>query len=476
MKAPERGFFASLRVGAASDNLISASLTEKEIEEKRRAGYVVEEDVVVSLTDAEVIHEENPVCSSNWALQEIHGDIAQGLGYLGGGVKVAVTDNKVDCAHWHLDGACVAEATFLQPEEDAALLGAHGTHVAGILHHVAPSASLLAVTVLNSTGSGWWSDGVKGITWAVAQGAKIINMSWGSQEHPGALVEEELRKLVEEQGITLIASAGNKEVLGYPAKFPFITSVAASKKGGTETLIASYQEGSPTVTAPGVNITSSVLDGKCATMSGTSMAAPHVAGVAALLSESLTAFGFPTIQPIIQSLLTETADDRGVEGPDAQFGAGMVRADEVVGAVALLPPLPVEEEPVEEPVPEVAPVPEPEPEIVKTPAPKEEPPKEEPAPVTPPAVEPQPVVIPPLPVVQPRPVVVPQPPVVEPEPILEPEPVAEPQPKPVVKPEPEKSPVPEDTKTEGHGSSLSVFFFVIFGLFAVARGRSSRTA
>ena len=215
----------------------------------------------------------------------------------GNGVRVAIIDTGVDCAHPDLkcnlsDGANMTNPS-VPPMDD----NGHGTHVAGIIagqgkdggvFGVAPEVTLIPVKVLSADGSGNLSDVVSGIYWAMTHGAKVINMSLGAPTSATAL-EQAVHKAYE-AGVVIVAAAGNDgenasrnggtSTVDYPGAYPWVIAVAASDR---KDRIAPFSSFGPAVdiTAPGDNILSTVPSGY-EKMSGTSMASPHIAGVAAL--------------------------------------------------------------------------------------------------------------------------------------------------------------------------------------------------
>jgi subtilisin len=270
----------------------------------------------------------------------------------GAGVKVAVIDTGIDCGHQDLAGGCVYGANFvngLQPFDD----GGHGTHVAGIIAArqngvgvigVAPEATVYAVKVLNSTGSGSWSSVAMGIDWAVANGMHVINMSLGATTGSQAVADAVAR--AEAAGVLVVASAGNSgccNTVGYPAAYDGVLAVAAVDSIEWR---ADFSSTGPQldIAAPGVGVRSSVPSGSCslcdpsgyAWLSGTSMAAPHVAGVGALLRSR----GWSAMEAA--SLMTTTAVDLGAPGFDNEYGYGRVDALAATGGAAPepLPPAP----------------------------------------------------------------------------------------------------------------------------------------
>ena len=217
---------------------------------------------------------------------------AERRGYTGLGVRVAVVDSGIAA---HPDLAIAAGADFTGAGTWADDNG-HGTHVAGIIgarsgngrggRGVAPGASLLAVRVLDSAGKGYDDWIASGIVWAANNGAGVINLSIGSAE-PSELLRRALAYATG-RGALVVCAAGNAGTVApdYPSAYPDCLSVAASDSLDR---LAHWSNRGPTVdiTAPGVDIWSTCIDGGgyCG-MSGTSMAAPVVAGAAALVFSS----------------------------------------------------------------------------------------------------------------------------------------------------------------------------------------------
>ncbi|BBI33119.1 S8 family peptidase [Cohnella abietis] len=168
----------------------------------------------------------------------------------------------------------------------------HGTHVAGIaaatghqkIYGIAPKVSLYAVKVLDATGSGYITDIVEGINWCLANGIKIMNMSFGSTAD-SKLLKDTIRR-ARKQGAVMIASAGNSghffRQIDAPARYPETIAVAATTIKNRVAFFSSRGSGID-IAAPGVNILSTWLKGTYRRESGTSMSSPHVTGAAALL-------------------------------------------------------------------------------------------------------------------------------------------------------------------------------------------------
>lgn len=244
------------------------------------------------------------------------------LSATGAGVTIAIIDTGIDYTHPDL-GEClglgckiIGGIDLVNDDPDPMDDHGHGTHVAGIaaangtLQGVAPDARLLAVKVLGSSGRGWSSDTIAGIEWSVDPDgdvstddrADVMNLSLGSGGDPDDPVSLAVDTAVG-AGIVVVVSAGNSGpeyfTVGAPASARHALTVGASTKADSMASTSSrgpsmivYQI-KPEITAPGVNILSTVPSGSCflcnpsgyTRLSGTSMASPHVAGAAALLLE-----------------------------------------------------------------------------------------------------------------------------------------------------------------------------------------------
>ncbi len=175
----------------------------------------------------------------------------------------------------------------------------HGTHVCGTIGAVANNgfgtagivwnARLLPIKFLDDSGSGSTEDAISGIEYAIQRGARIINASWGGPQFSQALKDAIAEAGA--HGILFVAAAGNAglniDVFPfYPANFdlPNVITVAATDNGDRIATFSNYGKTTVHIGAPGVNILSTAPAGKWTTLSGTSMAAPHVAGVAALVA------------------------------------------------------------------------------------------------------------------------------------------------------------------------------------------------
>ncbi|MDX6347233.1 MAG: hypothetical protein QOF84_2023 [Streptomyces sp.] len=251
-------------------------------------------------------------------MKQINAPTAWAAGYDGTGVKIAILDTGVDKAHEDLAGRVVDEKNFSAANNVDDHFG-HGTHVASIAagtgvksagkyKGVASGAQLLNGKVLDDDGYGDDAGIIAGLEWAAASGAKVANLSLGGMDTPGVdPIEEAVNTLSADTGTLFVIAAGNSGsaagTVGSPGSADAALTVGAVDS--TDTLADFSSRGprigdgaiKPDVTAPGVDITAaaapgSVIDGEVGenppgylTISGTSMATPHVAGSAALLAQ-----------------------------------------------------------------------------------------------------------------------------------------------------------------------------------------------
>lgn len=207
----------------------------------------------------------------------------------------------------------------------------HGTHVAGIaaaagnnnqgIAGIAWGARIMPLKVLSNGGFGSESDVASAVIWAADHGAKVINLSLGGTV--ASSVMEGAINYAYTHGVVIAAAAGNSGTYGvlYPAAYANALAVASTDAGNNLSSFSSY---GPEVdlAAPGSSIYSTYRDGGYAYLSGTSMAAPHVAGVAALLA-GLPQYDTPAK---IRAALQSTALDLGTLGWDQYSGYGLVQA------------------------------------------------------------------------------------------------------------------------------------------------------
>jgi thermitase len=237
-------------------------------------------------------------------------DIATGTN----SVKIAIVDTGVDLDHPDLSGKLTAGYDFVNndsiPQDD----NGHGTHVAGTASAVTNNGvgvagvcwgcSIMPVKVLDASGSGTDSQVASGIIWAADQGARVINLSLGG--YGAVKVMSDAVAYAYNLGAVVVAARGNdgNSTPHYPAAYPQVISVGATDHNDKRPWFSSYGPDLE-VAAPGDNILSSYWDNIYATGSGTSMATPHVSGLAGLLLSLNPAL----TQDNVRSILKHTADD-----------------------------------------------------------------------------------------------------------------------------------------------------------------------
>ncbi|WNS73484.1 S8 family peptidase [Bacillus sp. DTU_2020_1000418_1_SI_GHA_SEK_038] len=220
----------------------------------------------------------------------------------GKGVTVAVLDTGCDITHPDLKDRIIGGRNFTNDDRgnpDSFMdYNGHGTHVAGTIAAsennngvigVAPEASLLIVKVLNKNGSGQYDWIIKGIHYAIEQKADIISMSLGGPNDVPEL-HEAIKKAVN-NNILVVCAAGNEgdgddatDEFAFPGSYNEVISVGAiDLKRRSSEFSNSHNE--IDLVAPGEEILSTYLNGKYATLSGTSMATPHVSGALALIKD-----------------------------------------------------------------------------------------------------------------------------------------------------------------------------------------------
>ncbi|MEA5616901.1 S8 family peptidase [Cronbergia sp. UHCC 0137] len=255
---------------------------------------------------------------NNWGLNMINAPTAWENGHTGNGIIVAVLDTGVDYNHEDLndniwtntkeipgngiddDGNGYVDDShgwnFEDGNNNTLDNNGHGTHVSGTIAAenngfgvtgVAYNSRIMPVKVLDENGSGSYSKIAKGIYYAVDNGANVINLSLG-----GSSASKTLQSALEyasSKGVIVVMAAGNNAnaLPGYPARYANKTGIAVGAVNKNNDLADfSNRSGSEElayVTAPGVDVYSTVRDNKYAYYNGTSMATPHVAGVVALM-------------------------------------------------------------------------------------------------------------------------------------------------------------------------------------------------
>lgn len=266
----------------------------------------------------------------------------------GKGAKVCVLDTGCDGGHRDLKRAALVK-DFTGSRSGAADVNGHGTHCLGVIGAaengvgmvgVAPECELISGKVLGDNGSGLSTWIAAGIDWAVEQGADVISLSLGS---PAA--DQRIKAAVDRataKGVIVVAAAGNEGpregTVGYPGGFAGVVCVAAIDN---KLATAGFSSRGPAVyvAAPGVNVRSCYPGDRFATMSGTSMATPYVAGCAALYVADCKARNLKPSPAEFSARVKDTADDLPPKGRDTATGYGLIRPAKLLGENA--PPVPM---------------------------------------------------------------------------------------------------------------------------------------
>lgn len=226
--------------------------------------------------------------------------VSQAWGYsTGRGITIAIVDQGIDLAHQDLaDNISSLSYDTETKSSPSKVYGAHGTHCAGIaaavrnngiqVAGVAPDATLMSVSNTLSGSTELESNLANGINWAWQHGADIISCSWwcSDKDIVKEAIDLALSRGREGRGCVFVKSAGNTSgPISFPGDYrPEVIAVANMKQDGTLSTTSAYGS-NMFVTAPGTSILSTVPGNAITYMGGTSMAAPHVAGLAALILE-----------------------------------------------------------------------------------------------------------------------------------------------------------------------------------------------
>ncbi|MFZ5986607.1 MAG: FlgD immunoglobulin-like domain containing protein [Bacillota bacterium] len=284
----------------------------------------------------------DPSYNLQWGLPRIKANLAWDISMGDSSITVAIVDTGVDASHPDLSGSLVYGYNAINNTSYTDDDNGHGTHVAGIasgiinnsrgIAGVAGKSRIMPIKVLSASGSGYTSDIGEGIMWAADRGAKVINLSLGGPSSDKFM--QDAVNYAYNKGALIIAAAGNSNtsVPSYPAALNNVVAVSATDQSNNRTSFSNYGSHID-LAAPGVSIYSTTYDGLYGYKSGTSMAAPFVAGAAALIW-SLDTNKSPYE---IESILKSTAYDIGILGWDEAFGYGLI---DVYSAAKVIKPAP----------------------------------------------------------------------------------------------------------------------------------------
>jgi len=285
-------------------------------------------------TEAEFIPND-PLWSSQWGPQKIEADLAWETTTGDHSVLVAIVDTGIEYTHPELTVNYVSGGhDWVNNDDDPMDDNGHGTHCAGIVAAQANNGlgiagiaqvRLMAEKVLGADGTGYDSWVANGIYHAVDSGARIISMSLGGDADSTAL--HDAVKYAYMHGVLVVAAAGNSgsDQPHYPACYDEVMAVSATDSSDSRAAFSSYGEWVD-LAAPGLGILSTYRGASYTEMSGTSMACPHVTGVAGLV---WTMFPNYTLNQV-RTTLQRSADDLGYPGFDQYFGYGRVNARKAI--------------------------------------------------------------------------------------------------------------------------------------------------
>jgi len=313
-------------------NVLTVEATDKQLAKLRRhplfSGSVIEEDA------RRYLLADNSSETMPYGIAMVGADPGAGLAPGSAATKVCIIDSGYEMSHPDLPGPDRVSGVSQTGDAWNAPGDSHGTHVAGTIAalgdngrgvrgvHTGENLSLYIVKVFDDSG-GWTrsSDLIDALDSCVANGADIVSMSLGGSYESSVEAQAFADALA--NGVLSVAAAGNSgnTAESFPASHDAVMSVAAIDSAKN---LASFSQRNAQVevSAPGVGVDSTVTGGGYARYSGTSMATPHVAGVAALVKSN-----HPECTATqLRRALVLAAEDLGIAGRDASYGFGLVNA------------------------------------------------------------------------------------------------------------------------------------------------------
>ena len=333
-------------VSVPTDRLDSALAT---LQADSAIAFAERDPIVRLYTPAHTWQPNDPFLRDQWGLDRTGVPAAWDLTRGNPNIVVAVLDTGVDAKHEDLRGQLVDGYDFVRnqriPDDD----NGHGTHVTGIIaaaanngvgiSGVAPNSRVMPIKVMSAMGNGSHFIIAQGIEHALRNGARILNLSMG-----GDTPSQTLKSAVDhawEVGALVVAASGNDNTdkPSYPAAWPNVVSVGALNTDDTRAPFSNYGA-TISVVAPGVAILSTLPGDRYEAWPGTSMAAPFVSGIAALLWSR-----YPNLTNVeVRERLLSTAEHVGTSiydptGHNVEFGYGLINAAQAVG-LDFTPPTP----------------------------------------------------------------------------------------------------------------------------------------
>lgn len=259
------------------------------------------------------------------------------------GVSIAIIDSGVDPSHPDLSAKLLPGYNYLENTTNTADVRGHGTAVAGCAAALSNNAigvagvawnnPVMPVVVLDSSGSAYYSNIAKGITYATDHGARVINISIAGPSSSSTL--QNAVDYAWNKGVVVIAAAANKSTSTpyYPAACNNVIAVSATTSSDTIASFSNYGSWID-ISAPGASIKTTINGGSYGTGNGTSFASPITAGLAALILSVNPAL----TNAEVVAIMTSNADDLGSPGFDISYGYGRINVyKSVVAAKNTLP-------------------------------------------------------------------------------------------------------------------------------------------
>ncbi len=285
---------------------------------------------------------DDPRFGSQWGMVKVQASQAWEVTTGSSSINIAILDTGVDLDHPDLANKVISSIDFSHSGTVDDIHG-HGTHVAGIaaamtnngigVAGLGYTATIMNVKVLGDTGAGAYSWIVSGIIWAVDNGAEVINMSLGGSS-PSSTLEDAIN-YAWSKGVVVVAAAGNYGNTAplYPAYYTNCIAVAATDSLDRLAGWSNYGDWVD-VAAPGVGIYATLKNNGYGYKSGTSMASPHVAGLAALVFTTLSdTNGDGKFNDEVRSRIEASCDDISISG----IGSGRINAARAVDSVPVPP-------------------------------------------------------------------------------------------------------------------------------------------